>query len=354
MQTTLSLVMIVKNESQVLERCLESVKSIVDEIVIVDTGSTDNTKEIALLYGAKVYDYEWRDDFSAARNFGLERATGNWRLILDADEHLDVGSGELIRDFIQSSKSIGAVRIKNKFLDGNEVRYSYSFASRILPKGVYYQGRIHEQVVSSLPRVRTPILVHHDGYYMTDKFDRNVGILRQVLKEQPSDPYILYQLAKEYMGKERFIEAVGYFDDAYHRIYRNEGYYPTLVTEYLYTLMKTGAWEKGLSVISKEEIKLHDYPDFHFAAGLFYMELIFSNVSKYGHLLSQIEKEFLTCVKIGDTKKYDSVEGTGSFLAYYNLGVYYEVKGEWEKARGYYEKAAQYHYLRAVERLKNN
>ena len=85
--------MIVKNEEETLPRCLVSVKPVVDEMIVVDTGSTDRTKEIARVFGAKVFDYEWADDFSGARNFSLSKAKGNWILILDADEvHFPMGS----------------------------------------------------------------------------------------------------------------------------------------------------------------------------------------------------------------------------------------------------------------------
>ena len=90
--SSVSLVMIVKNEESTLERCLESVKNIVDEIVIVDTGSVDNTKEIAQRFNAKIYDFEWCNDFSAARNYALSKATGEIRLVLDADEYIIAGT----------------------------------------------------------------------------------------------------------------------------------------------------------------------------------------------------------------------------------------------------------------------
>src|SRR5204863_5400745 len=82
----LSLCMIVKNEERFLRNCLESVKDIVDEMVIVDTGSTDSTLDIAREYGAKVIPHVWKDDFSEARNVSLDHATGDWALWLDADE----------------------------------------------------------------------------------------------------------------------------------------------------------------------------------------------------------------------------------------------------------------------------
>ncbi len=83
---TISLCMIVKNEEKVLARCLESVKDIVDEIIIVDTGSTDKTKEIAYRYTQNVYDFEWIHDFSAARNYSFSKATKDYQMWLDADD----------------------------------------------------------------------------------------------------------------------------------------------------------------------------------------------------------------------------------------------------------------------------
>jgi len=86
---TISLCMIVKDEEQTISKCLESVKSVVDEIIIVDTGSTDATKEIVKKYDAKVYDFQWIEDFSAARNFAFSKATKEYILWLDADDIID-------------------------------------------------------------------------------------------------------------------------------------------------------------------------------------------------------------------------------------------------------------------------
>ena len=85
---SVSLCMIVKNEADCLSRCLESMKGLVDEIIIVDTGSTDNTVEIAKQYGAVIKTYQWNNDFSQARNYSLSLATKEWILVLDADEYL--------------------------------------------------------------------------------------------------------------------------------------------------------------------------------------------------------------------------------------------------------------------------
>lgn len=105
--------MIVRNEEATLQRCLESAQD------IVDTGSTDKTKEIARSFGAKIYDFKWNNDFSEARNFALAKATKDWCLILDADEYIIKGNQE-------------------------DISYIKTYVSRIIYKGTQYIGRIHE------------------------------------------------------------------------------------------------------------------------------------------------------------------------------------------------------------------
>jgi len=93
--------MIVKNEEKVIERCLSSVSHLVDEVVVVDTGSTDRTKELVLRYTSRVYDFDWINDFSAARNYAASKALGKWILVLDADEYIDE---ENFKEFILKLK----------------------------------------------------------------------------------------------------------------------------------------------------------------------------------------------------------------------------------------------------------
>ena len=102
---SLSLCMIVKNEEKYLSRCLESLKPMVDEMIIVDTGSTDATRDIAEVFGAKVFDFEWNDDFAAARNYSLNKASGDWILIMDADEVIAAEDQKHMRNLIKKSSS---------------------------------------------------------------------------------------------------------------------------------------------------------------------------------------------------------------------------------------------------------
>ena len=101
---TISLCLIAKNEEDNLPKCLFSAAPAVDEIIVIDTGSTDRTKDIATAFGAKVYDYEWNNDFSAARNESLSRASGDWIFILDCDEVISQRDYVALRKLVDSKK----------------------------------------------------------------------------------------------------------------------------------------------------------------------------------------------------------------------------------------------------------
>ncbi|MNO17849.1 SPBc2 prophage-derived glycosyltransferase SunS [compost metagenome] len=353
---TLSLLMIVKNEAGNLERCLKSACFLVDEIIVVDTGSTDNTKEIATCFGAKVYDYIWNDDFSQARNYAIRQSTSDWNLMLDADEYFVKDYSNEIRHFIENSHAIGRVKIVNKYHDKNGTGYSQSFISRLFPKGLYYEGRVHEQIASELPRVKLSVEVQHDGYFMKNKSARNIPILEHELRENPQNPYYYYQIAKEYRGQGEHELAYQYLVEAYRRVSRTEMFAPNVIVDFIYAIIETGNFDEGISLIANEREFLWDFSDFHFASAVFLLDLIMSN-PQYSELIPVIEQSYLRCLEIGDTDQYDSVIGTGSYLAYHNLGTYYEVTGNLEKACDCYKNAANYNYgpsIMRIDELKRN
>lgn len=349
----ISLAMIVKNEEAHLKRCLESVKGVVDEIVIVDTGSTDKTIEIGKMYGGKIYDFIWADDFSKARNYSLEKATGDWILVLDADEWLQKDYKHEIQKFIQNGEKIGRVNIKSKFESDGVVHESNCFTSRLFPKGIYYEGRIHEQLISDAVREDIDVDVLHDGYFKVDKTSRNIALLEKELSITPYDPYFLYQLGKEYRNKKDFTHSTELFSEAYCFSTKNERFFPQLVVEYLNSLRNSKMFEKGLEMIELEQLKLSFYSDFYFAVGSFYMDFLQSNPELGIHQLYKIEKAYHSCLNIGENPKLNTTLGTGSFLASYNLGVFYEVLSDKKEAAKYYKHSATYNYLPAIERLKS-
>lgn len=352
---TLSLVMIVKNEADNLEHCLNHATHLVDEMVIVDTGSTDNTKDIALKYDARVFDFPWENDFAAARNYGLDQAKGDWIIVLDADEMIDTQNEQAeqaLRTFINGEQAIGRLKILNKTLNNQGMEsIVQSYVSRVFPKGIRYVGRIHEQLDTDLTRIKLPIEVKHHGYYQTNKFARNIELLELELAEHPEDSYLLYQIAKEYRGQGEPEQAYTAIKNAYNLIRRDESFYPPMVVEYIYILKELSRFSEGLELIVAEQFNLKDYPDFHFSMGLFYLDFIINNPTNNLHFLVKIENAYKRCIEIGETSEFDTTLGTGSFAALYNLGVFYEVQGKHKEALQCYEQSARYNYEPALQRL---
>lgn len=204
----LTLSMIVKNEEKYIKDCLESVKDIVDEIILVDTGSTDATVEIANQYGAKVYQFEWINDFSAARNFALGKSTGEWVLYLDADERLDSKSLPDLNRIISTSQKTGYY-CAVKSIDREESRDNSMLYVRLFSNSpeIKFTGKVHEQIVPSLNHnnytlSKSSILIHHIGYNVSveDKQKKAARNLPLLLEEYAAgkDAYYAFQLAQTY------------------------------------------------------------------------------------------------------------------------------------------------------------
>ena len=229
MPTTISLCMIVRNEAAALPRTLAAARPWVDELVVVDTGSTDATPEIARAYGARVVHWTWRDDFAAARNESLRHATGAWILVLDADEVLADGAGPALRAACEGAPAdVVAYEIKivcPRDGDAGLVRLNwFPRLFRNLP-GVRFEGVIHEQVVGSLVGrgriARADVEVLHSGYTLTPeqmqaKARRNAALLERQLRDEPDYAPGWFQLAETYVLLGRLDEGI----DAYRRCLR--------------------------------------------------------------------------------------------------------------------------------------
>lgn len=131
----LALVMIVRNEEVKLQRCLNSAVSYVDELIIVDTGSTDNTISIAAAFGAKIAHYEWIGDFAAARNYALSLSSSRWNLILDADEYIEQFDAQAIKRFMQEEqRGVGRIHRISETIEDNEHNYTSDYITRLIPR----------------------------------------------------------------------------------------------------------------------------------------------------------------------------------------------------------------------------
>jgi tetratricopeptide (TPR) repeat protein len=199
--------MIVRNEEDNLPACLDSAKGLFDEIVIVDTGSTDRTAEIARSFGARVFDFAWIDDFAAARNVALASATGDYAFWLDADDRLEPAQHEKLRvlfDELRAADAAYVVRcICDPDLDGGGATVVDHIRLFPLRDNVRWTYRVHEQILPSLRRagveVRwTDCSVRHTGYndpaVRRRKLERDQAILEREAAERPGD---LGQIALE-------------------------------------------------------------------------------------------------------------------------------------------------------------
>ncbi|MBO7747235.1 glycosyltransferase family 2 protein [Paenibacillus sp. MWE-103] len=351
MPIRLALVMIVRNEEAKLARCLESASPYMDDIIIVDTGSTDRTKEIAERFGARVFDFAWQDDFAAARNYALDQSVSEWNLVLDADEYIVRFDRQAMDGLLQETKHLGRIEVVSLTSEQEGEGHAKGYITRLLPSQVRFEGRIHEQAVSGLPRVNVPIAVLHDGYLHTDKSARNIPILLAEAAMKPNDAYVNYQLGKEYQGVNDLERACHYFERAFRRLHGRERYAPNAAVQYIYALKDAKRYEAVLSMINLRLSWVQSFPDYHFACGVFYLELVLSDPGRYIAYLPEIEASYLRSIALGETDRYDTVEGTGSYLALYNLAVYYEIFGRTGEALDCLKRAGELGYEKAKARL---
>jgi hypothetical protein len=341
---SLALVMIVRDEARSLERCLESARAWVDEIVVVDTGSRDATPEIARRLGARVASFAWCDDFSAARNAALALARAPWRLVLDADEWIVAGADSLAGLRGQAPEFIGQVSIASAFDDANGgVGHAPSWLPRLLPRGVHYAGRVHEQPDSMLPRRRLDLVVAHDGYldmHKARKAGRNEKLLTLALSEAPDDAYLHYQLGKDRELRSLFATAWPHYERALTGADAGAAWRHDLVLRSLFTLKKLGRFEAGLALAEGEMARWQGSPDFFFTLGDLLLDFAVATPARAAELLPMIEACWLRALEIGEQPQLnDTVLGRGSFLAAHNLAVLYDGQGDPAKASHWRERA---------------
>jgi tetratricopeptide (TPR) repeat protein len=224
----LSVCLIARNEEKFLAQCLKSVRGLATQIVVVDTGSTDRTVEIAKEFGAEVHAFPWCDDFSAARNAALEHATGDWILSLDADEELTAAQHAKLLADMKDGTTLGFRLPLVNIGQENEGR---SFIPRLFRNapGVFFHGRIHEQLFPSLlplckqwglrTALGTAELLHH-GYTKElvrdrNKVERNLKLLRQAIVENPTDANLLMNLGLELVRSDELPAGIEKYREAF-------------------------------------------------------------------------------------------------------------------------------------------
>lgn len=245
LQPTISLCMIVRNEEQWLQQCIDSVKGLVSELIIVDTGSTDKTKDIAKQNGAKVFDFAWGNDFAAARNFSISKASCNWVLWIDADEAIAKKDHDTIKKLIAEAQFPLIVLeqrhytndTKNPLFKKIDSRYTEeakgfagyipTLTTRLFKNkiGLHFDGVVHETLDKSMQKLglkflRTDIPIHHyrnmkSDAMMKTKNEKYDKLLEEKEKNDPKDIKTLHDLAITHLQKGDLKTAFSYFRKIY-------------------------------------------------------------------------------------------------------------------------------------------
>lgn len=332
MNSGISLSMIVKNEGKHLSDCLNSVKNIVDEIVIVDTGSSDDTIEIAKSFNANIFHFEWAADFSAARNFSLSKCTGNWILYLDADERLDENSAKIINSLIRTNDNIGyyctIVSYDSEVQRSNSIKYVRFFRNNPAARFI---GKVHEQITPSLEKlnykfIHSDLVIHHIGYDISKegkkrKALRNLELLKKDFDTSPND-YILFQIGQSNFILENFSEAEKNFtqlikSDKLNKQFKAESY------SYLAQISFNNFNNKDAENFISSAIRLNDSQPFYHLL----LSKIYLRNSSLKEAINELNKS-IECVKglsIFSSDNLQQVNVSLQEILYYGLQLSYQI-----------------------------
>ena len=353
--------MIAKDERDCIGRCLASVKDVVDEIIVVDTGSKDGTQGICGAHGATVLEFPWNGSFADARNFGLSQASGDWIFFLDADEEVDEADRHKVREvFSFADRSVVNIHLVNyygKEVDDKkvlEIAHPRLFRNHI---GLRFIGNIHEalNVHDVIPDEQTDAFidakVHHYGYMddvvvRKEKISRNLKLLEADLKAGGSPQWTHYNIATEYARLQQYERAYQHVNQAILHFLQQQLMPPSLVYRLKYSiLINTGSWDGAWPGIERAIQLYPDYVDLHF-----YMGFILLQKEKYPEALAALER----FTELGEGNlKHLVTRGFGSFQAWYLKGICYEKLGQLNQAIAAYNEALRIHpgYTDAREAL---
>ena len=361
MAEKISLCMIVKNEGQNLSRCLNSVSSIVNEIIVVDTGSTDSTCEIAYQYGAIIHRFPWNDNFSDARNASLELAQGDWILFLDADEELSPDSREILIHLIENQNAEGYfVKIMNHLGKEGWIETVPDLVFRLFrnKKEYRFRGAIHEQIADVIleenPKARYQvaedlIIIHH-GYLdevieEKDKKYRNLKLIIKELQQNPNNRLLRFHYGVELFRAERYAEAATILIQSATDIDPNTIYLPKLIR---YIVMAQQSSDQLQEALNSAALGLKLFPNY--ADLYYYTGLILLDLKHY----SQARNAFLQALAMPEQPpQYASFGGIRGFRSYYYLAKIAESFLDEEEALKYYLYSLRdnAHFTHALESL---
>jgi tetratricopeptide (TPR) repeat protein len=322
---TISLCMIVRDEEQMLPRCLAAVAPAVDEIVIVDTGSADSTVEIAKSFGARVIEHPWTGSFSEARNISFEAATGDWLLYLDADEILVQEDTKQLRALTGQTWREAFYLVETSYTgelgDGGAMVNNALRIFRNRPE-YRFKDRLHEQIAHTLPtyvpgRVeQSSVRVTHYGYLGSvreakEKSQRNVELLRRQAADGPVTPFLHFNLGSEYIIAGDLPAAVDELKSARSLLVadgsmRSREYAPSLLTRLVMVLRMSGRLSEARDTAA-EALEL--FPEL--------TDIVLAQ-ARIAQALGQTDEAvrlYKRCIDLGDAPvRYGPTVGSGTFL----------------------------------------
>lgn len=367
---TVSACMIVKNEEKLLPDCLESIRDWVDEIIIVDTGSTDKTVEIAETYGAKIFHQEWEGNFSKHRNYSLEQATSEWIFIIDADERICTEDVPRLRELINSDQhQIISINVFNVYGDNQEIT-TFLPSIRLFKRdlNLRYEGIVHNRLsfAPDAAVVRANIGLKHLGYdlspdKMKNKFERSKALLEKQLESKPDDAFALFNLAQLLRGVGRnnpaqvSNEIIQYAERAVELTSPDE-----LLTRNIHLMsLDQLAWAY---FYKKDYPSSRDYAERAISYKRDYLDplLLLGHVYTQQQDFEKARDAYLKYIEVQEhydpTSEKDNliiVNPDSRTTAYYGLGMLYEIQNNPAEALNYYRKTAELNpnYLEVQKRI---
>ncbi|SHE28560.1 TPR domain-containing glycosyltransferase [Desulforamulus putei] len=343
----ISLCMIVKNEESNILRCLTSVKDYVDEILILDTGSSDRTPVLAQEQGARVFFGRWENNFAKARNKIKQHARGEWIFYLDADEEVPPETGRSLRQLAQHTKAEALTFSIINYTSAANVQKCRGLNIRMFKNNPKYcfEGALHEQIAPSILRnnpsasiVYSGLEILHYGYSLdhpkrTQKNQRNITILECMLAENPKDDFTHYNLGVSFYVSGQLENAKHHFHLAKQYASKNSHYLPGLYRNFTVCLVDLGEYEEALKLSQEGLSFFPDYPDLYYLQGQIYSAIM---------LFELALERFRQCLKYNKINpNYISMEGVQSFLAYEQMADIYMRLQDWEEALQHQVKAVQ-------------